>query len=147
MWTDPSVTRHIAGGARITEGDVWARLLRYVGHWTLQGFGFFAVRERATGVFVGDVGVMDFHREMDPPLGAPECGWVLAAAAHGKGYATEAVTAVTAWADPRFPRTTCIIDLDNEPSIRVAAKCGFVAIRESVLTGVTVRVFERPRAG
>jgi RimJ/RimL family protein N-acetyltransferase len=147
MWTDPVVTRHIMRGVRVSEGDVWARLLRYVGHWTLQGYGFFAVRERTTGVFVGDVGFMDFRRELVPPLVVPECGWVLAASSHGRGYATEAVTAVTAWADAKFPRTTCIIDPDNEASIKVAAKCGFVAVRDAELAGDPVHVFERVRAG
>jgi RimJ/RimL family protein N-acetyltransferase len=147
MWNDPVVTRHILRGARVTEGDIWSRLLRYVGHWTLQGYGFFAVRERTTGAFVGDVGFMDFRREMQPALVAPECGWVLAASAHGRGYATEAVSAVTAWADARFPLTTCIIDPDNTASIRVAAKCGFVAVRDAELAGDPVHVFERPRAG
>lgn len=145
MWSDPGVTRHILRGARVTQNDVWFRLLRYVGHWTLQGFGFFAVRERATGAFVGDVGLMDFRREMSPALEVPECGWVLVASAHGKGYATEAVTAVTAWADTRFARTTCIIDPDNAPSLRVAAKCGFAFVREATLGGDPVHVFERVR--
>lgn len=147
VWTDLAVTRHILRGARVTEGDVWFRLLRYVGHWTLQGYGFFAARETATGAYVGDVGIMDFRRELVPALGAPECGWVLARAAHGKGYATEAVTAVLAWADTMFPRITCIIDPDNAPSLKVAAKCGFVAIRDAELAGDPVHVFERSRAG
>lgn len=143
LWSDPVVTRHILRGARVTENDVWFRLLRYVGHWTLQGYGFFAVCERATGAFLGDVGLMDFRRGMTPPLAVPEVGWVLAAAAHGKGYATEAVSAVTAWADARFPRTTCIIDPDNAASLKVAAKCGFVIVRDAELGGEPVHVLER----
>ncbi|MEO7093194.1 MAG: GNAT family N-acetyltransferase, partial [Polyangiales bacterium] len=82
-----------------------------------------------------------------PQLDAPECGWVLASTAHGKGYATEAVAAVTAWADARFARTTCIIDPDNDPSLRVAAKTGFLAVRDSELGGNPVIVFERARPG
>jgi RimJ/RimL family protein N-acetyltransferase len=146
MWGDPAVTRHI-GGVPFARSDVWARLLRYAGHWTLQGFGFWAVRERETGVFVGDVGCMEFRRELEPALEYPECGWVLAAAAHGKGYATEAVRAVMAWADTQFARTNCIIDVDNEPSLRVAAKCGYLRIRDGVLGNTPVVVFERARAG
>jgi len=145
MWTDPAVTRHILRGARVTEGDVWFRLLRYVGHWTLQGYGFFLVRERATNTFVGEVGLMDFRREMDPPLAAPECGWVLAASAHGKGYATEAVGALLAWADTKFPLTTCIIDPDNVASLKVAAKVGFAVVRDAELAGDPVGVYERSR--
>ncbi len=145
MWADPVVTKHIAAGAPFSSSEVWARLLRYAGHWSLKGFGFYAVRERATGSFVGDVGLMDFHREIEPALEAPECGWVLASAAHGKGYATEAVGAVLAWADGRFARTTCIIEPGNDASIRVAAKVGFHEIGSALLGGKSVRVFERHR--
>lgn len=146
MWGDPVVTRHI-GGVPFGRSEVWARLLRYAGHWTLQGFGFWAVRERASGGFVGDVGFMEFRRDLEPALEYPECGWALAAAAHGKGYATEAVRAVTAWADTRFPRTTCIIDPGNEASIRVAGKCGYLEVRHAMLASTPVLVFERARPG
>jgi RimJ/RimL family protein N-acetyltransferase len=145
MWADPEVTRYIAAGARFSASDVWSRLLRYAGHWSLMGFGFWAVRERATGAFVGDVGMMDFQRAIEPALRAPECGWVLAAWAHGKGYATEAVRATVEWADTRFPLTTCIIDPGNEPSIRVAIKVGFRETGSAIIVGERVRVFERER--
>ncbi len=145
MWADPEVTKHVAAGARFSASDVWARLLRYAGHWSLMGFGFWAVRERASGAFVGDVGMMEFRRDIEPALSAPECGWVLAASAHGKGYATEAVHAAIEWADGRFPRTTCIIDPGNAASIRVADKVGFRETGSATLAGSSVRVFERER--
>ncbi|HEY8041563.1 MAG TPA: GNAT family N-acetyltransferase, partial [Polyangiaceae bacterium] len=51
LWADPVVTRHI-GGRPFTREEAWAKLLRYVGHWDLLGFGYWVVRERATGRFV-----------------------------------------------------------------------------------------------
>ena len=39
MWADPVVTRHI-GGRPLSEEESWTRLLRYVGHWALLGFGY-----------------------------------------------------------------------------------------------------------
>ena len=99
MWADPVVVRHIAGRPSTPE-ESWSRLLRYAGLWPLLGFGYWAVEERATGRFVGDVGLADFHRDMTPPLGdAPEAGWALAPWSHRKGYATEAMRAVLAWSD------------------------------------------------
>ena len=56
----------------------------------------------------------------------PEIGWRLATEARGKGYATEAAQSIVDLA-----RTVssgwlyCIIDPDNAPSHRVAAKLGF----------------------
>ncbi len=145
LWSDPEVTRHI-GGRPSTEEEVWARLLRYVGHWSLLGFGYWVVREKGSGRFVGEVGFADFHRDMDPPLGpAPEAGWVLAPAAHGKGYATEAARAALAWGEARlgWARTVCIIDPENAPSLRVADKCGFREIHRATYKGGPAVVFAR----
>jgi RimJ/RimL family protein N-acetyltransferase len=127
VWTDPEITRFI-GGKPSTVEEVWARLLRYAGHWSLLGFGYWVVTEKATGRFIGEVGFADFRRDIEPSLeGTPEIGWVLASHGHGKGYATEAARAVIAWGDRRFGpvRTACIIAPENEPSIRVAEKCGY----------------------
>jgi RimJ/RimL family protein N-acetyltransferase len=151
MWGDPEVTRYIGTGLPSPPADVWARVLRYAGHWALSGYGFWAARARSTGRFVGDVGLMDFRRGMvaETPglsLDEPECGWVLAAWAHGRGYATEAMRAVTAWAETRFPRVMCIIDPDNQGSVRVAHKLGFAATGVALLAGDPVHVFHRSRS-
>jgi RimJ/RimL family protein N-acetyltransferase len=131
MWAEPVVVRHTVGKP-LTEEESWRRLLTYVGHWALMGFGFWVVEEKASRKFVGEVGFVDYKRDIEPSLkGVPEIGWVLASHAHGKGYATEAVRAVVAWGDAQFPslvgamRTACIIQLENIASIRVAEKCGY----------------------
>jgi RimJ/RimL family protein N-acetyltransferase len=88
MWADPEVTRYI-GGQPLTEEDVWGRMLRGVGHWAWQGFGYWVMEEKTTGRFAGEMGFSDWKREMEPSLrGVPELGWVLARRVHGKGYAT-----------------------------------------------------------
>ena len=78
MWADPNVTRYI-GGKPLTEEEAWTKFLRYAGHWRLLGFGYWAVEERVTGSFVGELGFADYKRDLQPSLnGAPEIGWVLA---------------------------------------------------------------------
>lgn len=147
MWADPLVTRHI-GGRPSTGEEVWARLLRYVGHWARLGFGYWVVREKASGRFVGEVGFADFHREIDPPLGnVPESGWALATWAQGQGFATEAVQAALAWGDMHFAegRTVCMIDPDNVPSIRVAAKCGYREFQRTQYKGAPIILMQRSR--
>lgn len=148
IWGDPETTRHI-GGRAFTREEVWRKILQVVGHWSLLGFGYWAVTERATGRFVGEVGFASFERELDPPFGrAPEAGWVLAPWAHGKGYATEAVRAGTAWLSERLGpvRTVCMIDPGNLPSIRVAEKCGYRRWAETTYHGDAVILFERDPA-
>jgi len=145
MWADPIVTRHI-GGTPQTEEESWARLLRYVGHWTLLGFGFWVVEEKTTGKFAGEVGFADFKRGLDEPFkNSPEIGWALASEFHGRGYATEAVRAAIAWGDSNFGRhqTMCIIDAENRASIRVAEKCGYREARTAIYKQQPIIVFAR----
>lgn len=145
MWGDPAVTRYI-GGRPSTREEVWARLLRYVGHWALLGFGYWVVVDKASGRFVGEVGFADFQREIDPPLGdAPEIGWALAPWAHGRGFATEAVRAAVAWGEARFGarRTVCLISPENLASIRVAQKCGYAESGRTHYKGEPTLLFSR----
>jgi RimJ/RimL family protein N-acetyltransferase len=147
VWADPLVTRHI-GGRPFTEEESWARVLRYGGLWPLLGYGYWAVRERETGRYVGDVGLADFRRDVVPPLGqVPEAGWVLATWAHGRGFGTEAVRAVLAWSDAHLdaPRTVCLIDPENAGSVRVAEKCGYRERERATYRGGEVITLERPR--
>jgi len=145
MWADPAVTRYI-GGKPSTGEEVWARLLRYVGHWSLLGFGYWAIEDRATGRFIGELGFADFKRSIEPPIGdVPELGWALASSMHGKGYATEAVRAAVAWGEAHFvpAHTVCIIDPENRPSIRVAEKCGYREFRRTTYKGKPTIMFMR----
>ncbi|HUB79284.1 MAG TPA: GNAT family N-acetyltransferase [Bryobacteraceae bacterium] len=145
MWSDPAVTRYF-GRNPFTEEESWTRLLRYAGHWSLLGFGYWVVEEKSSGRFLGEVGFADYKRDMESPVRElPEIGWVLAASAHGKGYATEAARAALAWGDEHFspPRTTCMISPENPASIRVAEKCGYRELQPGVYQGKPVIVFVR----
>src|SRR5260370_30581720 len=97
LWSDPEVTRYI-GGKPSTVEECWSRLLRYVGHWSILGFGYWIVEEKASSDFVREVCFSDYKRDVVPALGAvSEVGWVLTPPKHGMGYATEAVHAVLDW--------------------------------------------------
>ncbi|MDB4959827.1 MAG: family acetyltransferase [Myxococcales bacterium] len=145
MWGDPDVVKHI-GGKPFTREEVWSRLLRYVGHWSLMGHGFWVVRDRMTRNFVGEVGIAQFKRQLEPPLDAPEVGWVLATSAHGKGYATEAVNAALAWGNRLGDRFSCLIDAGNVASIRVAQKCGFQERTRTTYHGEPATIFVLDRS-
>ena len=145
MWGNAEVTRYI-GGRPFTREEVWARLQRYVGHWTLLGFGFWLVEEKETGSFVGEAGMAEFEREIEPRIhGVPEAGWVFSPRFHGKGYATEAVRAALAWADQHVgpSRTVCLIHPENAASLRVAEKCGYRELLRTTYHGDPTLMFER----
>ena len=149
MWADPNVTRYI-GGKISTVQETWFRMLRYAGLWPFLGYGYWAIDEKSSGMFIGELGFADFKRNAHPSLeGAPELGWALASSAHGKGYATEAVRAVAAWGDQHLDqsRTVCIITPENAASVRVAEKAGFAKVAETLFSGVQTFIFERERQG
>ena len=145
LWADPVVTRFISGVPQTAE-ESWSRLLRYAGHWLLLGFGYWAVEEKATGNFLGEVGFADMKRAIEPPLGsAPEAGWVFASSAHGKGFALEAVLAIHSWGANHFqtPGSACLIAPENESSIRLAVKLGYREAARSVYKGTEAIIFFR----
>jgi RimJ/RimL family protein N-acetyltransferase len=145
MWSDPIVTRYI-GGKPSTEQQAWSRLLNYAGHWALMGFGYWALEEKTTGCFVGELGFANFRRDIAPSMrDAPELGWALAAPFHGRGYATEALRAAVAWGDAHFgsARTVCLIHADNLASIRVAEKGGYRVFERTDFSGVPTLFCER----
>lgn len=129
--------------------EVWKALLRSAGHWVIMGYGFWAVEEKATGRFVGGTGFLSLHRAIEPPLGdAPEIGWVMHPDLHGQGYAAEAVAAALAWGEGHFGpvRTVCIIDPDNVPSLRLAARMGYREYTRGIYHGQPIMLLERPGA-
>lgn len=127
LWADPAVVRYI-GGKPFNAEETFGRMLRHAGHWSMLGFGSWLVEEKATGDFVGEVGLFNYRREISPSLGdTPEIGWILSPTKHGRGYASEAVQALFAWGRDHFlsDELCCLIHPENAASLRVAQKAGF----------------------
>lgn len=148
LWADPEFTRFIMGHGLSAE-DVWYRLLRDIGHWTALGHGNWTIRLKDGGDYVGSVGVLDFRREVEPALNAPELGWGVAPRFQGQGLAAEALKAALQWADTALAaaRTVCMISPDNAPSIRLAQRVGYAPYAETSYKGSAVTLFQRPMGG
>jgi RimJ/RimL family protein N-acetyltransferase len=146
MWADPEVVHYI-GGRPSSREESWHRALRTVGLWEWLGYGYWCVREKQSGRFVGEVGFADFKREMTPSIeGIPEAGWVLAAWSHRQGFATEAMELVQRWMDEQgHPRTVCIIDTEHHASAHVAAKLGYRERCRTTYKASPVVLYERAR--
>jgi RimJ/RimL family protein N-acetyltransferase len=145
VYSDSGVVRYL-GGRPFTREEGWARLMRHVGHWQLFGFGFWVMRDRSSGRYIGDVGLAYFRREIEPTYeDAPEAGWVLAPLEHRQGFATEGALAAHDWLNARFKprRTVCIIEPENAASIRVAEKCGYKEFARGSYKNSPIALFER----
>jgi RimJ/RimL family protein N-acetyltransferase len=146
MWADENVLRFITGKPS-TEQQTWSRMLAYRGHWELKGFGYWAVEDKNTHEFAGEIGFADFKRDINAwPKGTPEIGFAFATPFHGMGYATECVGAVLAWADAHLSneQTACMIAPQNEASLRVAQKFGYAVIKEGAYNEMPVLFLTRP---
>ncbi len=138
LCADPEVMRYIGDGLPQSRRRAWQGFTGMLGHWALRGYGQFAVESKATGAFLGRVGLY----EPDPWPGA-ELAWALAREHWGHGFAPEAAAAVRDWAFSTldFPRLVSVIMPANRPSIRVAEKIGERFDREDKIDGVPVRIY------
>ena len=85
--------------------------------------------ERDTGAVVGYV---NFHAPPDAE-GMVEIGYQVVPEARRRGYATEAASAMWAWAGERGAQTLrASIRPDNEPSLALVQRAGFVHVGEEV---------------
>jgi RimJ/RimL family protein N-acetyltransferase len=146
LWANLDVVRHI-GGAALDSQTVWFRILRYAGMWALLGYGMWVIEDRDDGAFLGEAGLLSAERGLPELEGVPEVGWVLGSSAWGRGVATEAMQAILGWADAHVeaPSLRCMIDPDNDASIRVADKLGFRVLTDTELGGKPTRIFDRPK--
>jgi RimJ/RimL family protein N-acetyltransferase len=145
LWSDEGVTRYI-NELPLTAEEVWSRLLRYVGHWMLLGFGYWVAEEKRTGEFLGEVGFASLKRMIHPALDdTPEAGWVFSTSSRGRGFATEAVRAILGWGQMHFrtPTSVCLVHPDNTPSLRLAAKVGYRETERTVYRGRPVIILHR----
>jgi RimJ/RimL family protein N-acetyltransferase len=148
MLADPEAVRFV-GGQIASREESWRKLLVGPGLWAVLGFGYWAVEEKETGTYLGQVGFADFKRDIEPAVeGIPEMGWMLAPRAQGRGIATEAVTGALAWADGGgLPgrEIVAIIDAANLASIRVAEKAGFTVREDATYKDAPILLFRRRR--
>lgn len=140
MMADMEVQRFLAGRAFSRE-DSWNSMATFLGSWELLGYGMFAVEHGSA--FIGRVGI---YHPLDWP--EPELGWSLTPSAWGKGFATEAASAVKEWvlAAHGWSRLVSFIASENTRSQRVAEKLGAVRDRPITLRGNTVEQWLHPTA-
>ncbi|MDE1937411.1 MAG: GNAT family N-acetyltransferase [Alphaproteobacteria bacterium] len=120
IMADPDVTRYLHGQP-MARSDAWRLLAGSIGHWTLRGYGTWAVERKTDGAFIGRVGLVN-------PEGWPglEVGWTLGKPYWGNGYATEAARASLGYAFLTQPvdRMLSCIDPHNKASQAVALRLG-----------------------
>ena len=124
MRDDPEVARY-QSWERFTEEDGRTFIAELIDMEPGQpGWFQFALEEKPTGLFIGDCGL--FTDPADPRLA--RIGYTIARPFWSRGFATEAVLALTDFAFNQFAqhRVSASVDPRNAASCRVLEKAGFV---------------------
>jgi RimJ/RimL family protein N-acetyltransferase len=123
MNADPEVRRFFPDTLSRAESD--ASVDRFQAMLTERGYGLWAVEVRATGEFIGFVGLNPAPDDY-PVAPAMEIGWRLARESWGRGYAPEAARAVLdqAFGPLGFTELVSFTTVSNAPSRRVMEKLG-----------------------
>lgn len=121
MLADPEVVAYIGSGETLSRTQAWKNMAMVLGHWSIRGYGLWAVEEKATQTLMGRVGL--YYPEGWPGL---EVGWMLARSYWGYGYALESAKAVVdvAFSQLQCPKLISLIHPENVRSQRVAQRLG-----------------------
>lgn len=110
----------------LEDWQTWRMLACYIGHWTMRGYGPYAVVEKSSSELVGAVGLWFPGEWPEPELKGAlrRCFW-------GKGYATEAASAVCDMAQRTLKWKRLIsFDIARESSIHKGGHAAGWKIRE-----------------
>jgi len=135
MSQDPDVMRYVGDRRVPTLQEAWRGVAAMLGHWSLRGYGQWAIEERASGRLIGRAGIIN---PVDWP--GPEVGYLLGREWWGHGYATEAARAAMDWGfrEIGFEELISLIDPANTASIAVATRLGETFRDEIELWGYRV---------
>lgn len=143
LYSDPDVARYV-GGERLTPSIIAQQVAAFEQEWSERGYGQSAVLERATGRFLGRIGLHYW-----PNWDEVEIGYVLRASAQGRGFAVEGCRA---WLDEVAEQggiTTLIANIhpDNTASVGLAEKLGFRFDRhDETPSGLPTLIYRRAMA-
>jgi RimJ/RimL family protein N-acetyltransferase len=119
FYADEETMKYLGGV--MERPEAWRALASTIGHWTMRGYGTWAVERKGDGALVGRVGLI--HPENWPQV---ECGWTVGRPYWGQGYASEAAEVALRYAFMTLPleRMISLIDPDNAASQGVARHVG-----------------------
>jgi ribosomal-protein-alanine N-acetyltransferase len=135
---DPVVMRFTPTGPDKSIEETITRLAGYQNHQKAHGFSKWLIRERDSGIAIGDSGLSAL-----PEYGWVDLGFRFAQPWWGKGLATEVASAWVraAFDEFRVGQLGAFVHPENLASVRVLEKVGFHAERKDVVMGMESIVF------
>ena len=124
LYTDAEVMRYISGGHPFSAERVVSMLEHALRQWHDRGFGPWAAIDKATGAWLGEIGLNEIPDWPDDHN--VEVGWELHRAWWGRGLAPEGGRAALwfGFAHGDLERIISVTNPENAPSRRVMEKIG-----------------------
>jgi RimJ/RimL family protein N-acetyltransferase len=143
MYADQSFVRFLEGRT-LSRDEVWENIAIILGHWTLRGYGIWALECKETGQLIGRAGLLNLPQWPDA-----EVCWALSPRFWGRGYATEAGQASVHWAfqEAGLGRLISLIHPENKASEAVALRLGEQFRERITFDGKPANVYEIVNAG
>jgi ribosomal-protein-alanine N-acetyltransferase len=129
LYRDPEIRRYFPEGT-LTYEETREELEWFLnGHPAHPELGLWATIHKETDQFIGRCGLLPWTIEQHPEV---EVAYLLAKAYWGQGLGTEAAQALVNYGFEQLglSRLICLIDPENQASIRVATKIGMTLEKE-----------------
>ena len=137
---DPEVMRYSLDGVK-TKSQMGYFLDRVIDYQACYGFSLYAVLHKQTHELIGFCGLLPWKHDGKTDV---ELGYRYSKVNWGKGYATEAASAICSYAQEKLKISEiyCLIDPENRKSQRVAQKLGMIYQKTTVFQGIEVDVYQ-----
>lgn len=146
---EPEVMRYMsANGSPRTREEIREEIAEIERRWMRLGFGLWAVEEKATGKFVGRIG-LQYHDTWTQGEHKTEVGWLIDRSCWGQEFATEGARASIRYGfeELNLTRIISIALPENIASRRVMEKCGLTFRGETHWKGLDVVWYAIDRGG
>ena len=141
LLSNPQVMRYWPAPFDREQSQQWIQ--RQQSRYARDGCGYWLAHARETGHCVGQAGLCVL--EID---GQPEhaIGYILRTDCWGRGYATEAATAIIDWArnELNISRIVCPVRPENEPSVAVAKRLGLTEEKQTMFASFNHAIYVTP---
>ena len=120
---DPEVMHYMPG--IVTREQAAEQIVRFMRHFEERGYCYWAVEDKASGAFIGRIGLM-YKEDWSEGPHKTDIGWLIDRAYWGRGLATEGARASLRYGfkELGFERVIGIVLPDNVASRRVMEKLG-----------------------
>lgn len=137
---DPQAMRFSLTGPLKSKEEAQELFVKLLSDYESNGFGLFALEEKATGAVIGFTGIKRWNIEGET---RDELGYRILPKYWGKGLAFEAAQAVSAWAFEtlRLKHLIALIEPENTRSVRLALRLGMKKVRSSLFFGIPVDIY------